>query len=154
MIRPLLEYGSIVWSPFHITKVNDLERVQQKLLKSLYQKRNQTYDGENYITMCQQFKLSTLAARRQTSDILFLHKILTQKFDSSELLQNINFNIPCRRSRHSTLFYPQNSRIDTLKFSPIIRCQNTYNQNACELNIDLFFDSMSKIKRSCYVCFH
>ncbi|KAI4474701.1 hypothetical protein M0802_015486 [Mischocyttarus mexicanus] len=33
LVRPILEYGSIIWSPNYITHSYDIERVQHKILR-------------------------------------------------------------------------------------------------------------------------
>jgi len=69
-VRPILEYASVIWSPYHLGEIAKLESVQRRFTKRLVGLRNMTYaDAINFL------KLDSLEERRLRFDI-FTYKIL------------------------------------------------------------------------------
>ncbi|KAF8382431.1 hypothetical protein PRIPAC_71573 [Pristionchus pacificus] len=71
-VRPLLEYGSVVWSPHTVTLANHIEGVQRNFSKRLFIRCRIPFSL--YPDRIAQLSLPTLEHRRLISDILFLHK--------------------------------------------------------------------------------
>ena len=70
-VRPILEYASVVWSPYHLGEIAKLESVQRRFTKRLVGLRNMTYvDRINFL------KLNSLEERGLRFDIIFTYKIL------------------------------------------------------------------------------
>ncbi|CAB0007927.1 unnamed protein product, partial [Nesidiocoris tenuis] len=63
VVRPLMEYASVVWSPCYETHKNELERVQSKFLRYLAFKSGKL-DAYSSDSMLADQGLGTLARRR------------------------------------------------------------------------------------------
>ena len=74
MVRPHLEYGSVIWSP-HLKKDMDvIERVQRRATKLVPEIRHLSYEDR-----LRALDLPTLKFRRERSDIIETYNIMTQK---------------------------------------------------------------------------
>jgi len=104
LVRPTLEYGSIIWNPYGVTLQEKLESVQKKLIKYICYKTRVPYHREDYIMLCHKYKLQTLIERRCKLDFVFLHKLVHKNIECNDLLEDIVPNIPTRNLRTSKLF--------------------------------------------------
>ncbi|KAF8361982.1 hypothetical protein PRIPAC_88905 [Pristionchus pacificus] len=101
-VRPLLEYGSVVWSPHTVTLANQIENVQRNFSKRLFIRCHIPYSL--YPDRIAQLSLSTLEHRRLMSDLLFLHRSIhgfysydhTNLFKLSPLGRNLRRSHPLR----------------------------------------------------------
>ena len=115
-IRSCLDYCSSVWSPNSKCWINKLERVQRKFVKHLCFLSGTDYCASRYEQLCCHFQLRPLEQRRKISDLVLFHKILHGKVNCSYLLSCIYFNLPSRRTRHSTvLSAKKNARLQLRK---------------------------------------
>ena len=74
MIRPHLEYGSVIWSP-HLKKHMDaIERVQRRATKLVSEIKHLSYNDR-----LRALDLPTLKFRRDRADLIETYNILTQK---------------------------------------------------------------------------
>ena len=74
MVRPHLEYNSVVWSP-HLKKDMDvIERVQRRATKMVPGLKNLSYEDR-----LRELELPTLKFRRERADLIETYNILTQK---------------------------------------------------------------------------
>ena len=74
LIRPGLEYASLVWSPWRIVEVNMIENVQRTFTRRILYKRGIT--GLTYSQRLQHLGLESLEMRRVKSDLIYLYKII------------------------------------------------------------------------------
>ena len=123
LVRPIVEYASAVWSPFHANKVGRLERVQKSFLKFYCFKSRIQYTIGNNPVNCNSAKLHTLQARRQILDLMCFYKILHSQYDCSSLLGDVNISVPARRNRHNNIFRTDRARVDVFKFDYLNRVQ-------------------------------
>ncbi|KAF8368081.1 hypothetical protein PRIPAC_85910, partial [Pristionchus pacificus] len=86
-IRPLLEYGSVIWSPHTVTLANQIEAVQRNFSLRLFTRCRIPYSL--YPDRINQLSLQTLEHRRFISDLLFLHKSVLgfYSYDHSNLFK-------------------------------------------------------------------
>ncbi|KAF8382676.1 hypothetical protein PRIPAC_71818, partial [Pristionchus pacificus] len=120
-VRPLLEYGSVVWSPHTVTLANHIEGVQRNFSKRLFIRCRIPYSL--YPDRIAQLSLPTLEHRRLISDILFLHKSIhgfysydrTNLFKLSPLARSLQLSI-------DGTCYLLNSYIALLPISDLIFC--------------------------------
>ena len=70
-VRPLLEYGSVVWYPTKIKDVDAIERVQRKTTKKAPGLRNYSYEERLRL-----LQLPTLEERRYRGDLIHIFKII------------------------------------------------------------------------------
>ena len=75
LVRPILEYASIIWDPQTATNIHKLEMVQRRSAR--YIMHNYTRHA-GVTTMLQHLDLPTLQQRRQHSKIIMLYRIRHQ----------------------------------------------------------------------------
>ena len=86
LVRSQLEYGNSVWSPHNKGIIKDLEKVQKRATKLIYQCKDM-----NYSERLQYLKLPTLLYRRHRGDMIEVFKILTGKYDC-DIVPDLNKN--------------------------------------------------------------
>ena len=70
-VRPILEYCSVIWNPYHITLINKLESVQRSFTKRLTGLYNMSYEER-----CAKLGLERLELRRLKTDLIYSYKII------------------------------------------------------------------------------
>ena len=74
MIRPHLEYGSVIWSPHLKKDIDAIERVQRRATKLVPEVRDLCYEER-----LRALDLPTLKFRRDRADLIETYNILTEK---------------------------------------------------------------------------
>jgi len=105
-VRPILEYASVIWSPYHLGKIAKLEFVQKRFTKRLVGLHNRIY-AERIDFL----KLDCLEERRLRFDIIFTYKILfgLVYMNCSDMFA---FNDFTATREHSYKLYAKTSRIN------------------------------------------
>jgi hypothetical protein len=67
---------------------------------------------EKYVAII--YQIPTIESRRLNSDVLFIQKLLNNKIDCSDLLEQIYLKIPVFNARQSHLFYTNFGKIISL----------------------------------------
>jgi len=70
-VRPILEYGSVVWSPYKTGDISCIEQVQWSFTKRLPGLKNAAYRDRLAVT-----NLETLEFRRLYADLVMCYKIV------------------------------------------------------------------------------
>jgi hypothetical protein len=70
-VRPLLEFSSIIWSPYTATDIKRIESVQRSFTKSITDLRSCTYN-ERLLNL----GLDSLQCRRLKTDLIFCYKLI------------------------------------------------------------------------------
>ena len=73
LVRPILEYCSVIWNPIFKTDANEIEKVQARATKLVPSIRNSDYSDR-----LKALNLTTLAYRRQRTDVLQVYRIIKQ----------------------------------------------------------------------------
>lgn len=141
-VRSTLEYGSCVWSPIYQTHKLKIEAIQKKFLKYLDFKSKQYL--HTYEKRCDHYRLLSLSDRRILLDQCLLHDIINGRLDTPELLSQISFSTPTKRTRHTKLFSTNLCRTRYAKNLTINRICDQYNINFS--NIDIFHLSKNTFK--------
>ena len=147
LVRPLLEYATIIWSPSTVGGINMIENVQRRCMKYLHLKAVGTYPPRGYPNnlLLEEFNLWSLETRRKYLDTLFVVNLTNGRIDNACLLGKINFRIPRIISRNNNIFYPANSRKYVKYDSPIDRmCRGV---NIISLEIDLVSVTKEELRR-------
>jgi hypothetical protein len=76
LVRSHVEYAGVVWNPYQMTLIRDLEKVQKRATKMLYVCKGHSY--ENRLKM---LKLPTLRYRRLRGDMIEVYKIVNNLYD-------------------------------------------------------------------------
>ena len=112
-VRPLLEYGNVVWSPYKKKDINLIEKVQQHFTKYIAGMYNLSYSER-----LTRLKLPSLEFRRLRGDFIETYKILNNlhdpkttksllTLDKNSLTRSHNFKLKKFRFNHKPyqMFY-------------------------------------------------
>ena len=69
-VRPILEYASLVWSPYTVTYINKIEKVQKRMCRMIPE-----LNGLPYQEQLEALELLSLQARRLRYQLIFLFKM-------------------------------------------------------------------------------
>lgn len=146
LVRPTLEYASVVWSPNYGCYIDIIESVQKQFL--LFALRGLGWNVNerlpSYEHRLQLIDLPTLRKRRLMLGVTFIVKLINGKIDSRFLLGNIDFKIPVRTTRNYTPISMSICKYNYEEFNPF-RCLCTqYNEL---YHLFSFSDPIYKIKQ-------
>lgn len=151
MIRPLLEYCSVAWSPKTNHGVKTLETIQHKILRQIMYATGDpmSIDNHDYDPILRSANLLTLKQRRDFNDVMFLHKLITGSIDSPVLLSHVNFRVPRLNSRNNDIFVADRFRTNVGDHCALNRAMSLVNE--IENEIDFLsmdnFGLQSSLKR-------
>lgn len=77
LIRPILEYANIVWSPYTSTCISTLERVQRKAARFIYNRHRRT---DSPTELLRRAGLATLSSRSKLHRLKFIYLLLHNSF--------------------------------------------------------------------------
>jgi len=79
-VRPLLEFGSVVWNPHYKSDINLIESIQRRFTKRMFNRCKQpaglSYEQRLAHLSAQNITLTKLEHRRTIADLKFCYKIL------------------------------------------------------------------------------
>lgn len=143
LVRPQLEFASIIWSPYYSYLINDIERVQHRFLRYVNWFNTHSFSvSVNYSNILSSLNLETLESRRKKTDLIFLFKLLNNVIDCPEILNSIQFNIPSYNLRKFLVFNVPISTTNYNYFSPLNRILRLGNK----VEFDFFSDKFSTLK--------
>ena len=129
LVRPILEYASVVWSPQYQSYMVLIESVQKQFL--LFCLRGLNWDPNlrlpSYESRLKLIDLPTLHSRRTMLNACFVLNILNGTVKSSYLLNAISINVPSRPSRYPRFLKLQYFRGNYLNFNPLRIAFNDFN---------------------------
>lgn len=129
LVRPILEYGSIIWDPLYKIHSDAIESVQKQFLLFCLRGLNfNPMDLPSYQARLALIKLPSLKSRRTTLNITMLFKIITGEINSGFLINNITFNVPQRPSRYFSPLSVQFCRSNYANSNPLWRMCNEFNK--------------------------
>ncbi|XP_043477484.1 uncharacterized protein LOC122508276 [Leptopilina heterotoma] len=140
LVRSMIEYACVIWSPFYVFNIIRLERVQNRFLRFAARLLNIPFDfyTHDYKHLRVKMNIPTLTSRFYFSDMSFLYRLLNGAIYCPSLLSMVNLRVPRTITRFNTLFsvpfhrtnYGNNSLIHRL-------CREA---NSIESDVD-FFDT-------------
>lgn len=146
LVRPILEYGSLVWSPYYSCHVNRIESVQKQFL--LFALRNLAWNPDinlpPYLHRLALINLPTLERRRIMLGICFVVKLINGEINSPDLTSKLNFNVPFRVSRHFSPLCLPVIKYNYEELNPIYKLCKNFNKVS---NLISITDSIESIKR-------
>lgn len=136
IVRPILEYSSVVWSPFYRNEIQRIEAIQRKFVRFAL-RRLRWRDPLNlpsYESRCKLIDLDLLEPRRNVAKACFISDLLQGSIDSPLLLSSLDIN----------------TRRRNLRFHPFL------NIPSARTNYGLHepMRSMSRVFNSCYHVFN
>lgn len=121
LVRPILEYASIVWCPRYGCYIDDIESVQKQFLlfclRNIYCQTNIHLPPYEY--RLQLINLPALKNRRTMLNVCWIYKLIHGLVDSPYLLSKIYFNIPLRPRRSFELLFMNFCRTNYLQNEPL-----------------------------------
>ena len=140
-VRPLLEYGSCVWSPHHVGKIKQVESVQRRFTKRLL-----GFAVLDYRSRLQKLNIESLEMRRLRQDLVYTYKILFGLTDQSSTdfftLTNSVHSASTRGHRYK--LFPTYNRVDLHKYFFSNRVIKSWNSLPAK---EEHFRSLSVFKR-------
>lgn len=130
LVRSILEFSSIVWSPTYSCWSDRIEAVQRRFVRYSLA-RLPWRDPMNlppYEDRCRLISLETLSQRREKASALFIAKILQGEIDSPAILCNLHFNVPARQLRSSSFFSLAFRRTNYGQNEPLRRLCSVFNK--------------------------
>ena len=132
-IRPILEYASIIWSPYYNKYVNKLEAVQRHMARFVYNE----YGFISVTNLLKNLSWPTLQQRRTCNRGIMLYKILNKQVEipiipiifrsntSATRGNNRRFvQLQCHLNCYSNSFFPDAIRIWNSLPQQLIDCSN------------------------------
>jgi hypothetical protein len=110
LVRPKLEFASAVWNSVTKTLCKSLEMVQKCFIRILCFKLGLPYYAHSYEYWVKYWKLETLGERRKNNDAIFLANVLSNKYISGYIIENICFKVPLYNTRHNNIVTPVNRK--------------------------------------------
>ena len=140
-VRPLLEYASIVWSPYLVKDIRYVESVQRKFTKRIACLRNFDYADRLKI-----LNLESLETRRLRFDLLYTYKMLFG-FIHVDCESMFKFNSTSITRGHSYKLYATTSRVNLRHYFFCNRVVATW--NSLPLSVDIL-SSFNRFKTFLY----
>lgn len=103
LVRPILEYGSVVWSPHQLGHIDLLSRTQARFIRMLGIRIGYAYTDVPIEELQRVFGIQPLHMRRRLADLVVLYKLVNGLLDSPDLLFNIDLIVP-RGTRSRAVF--------------------------------------------------
>lgn len=140
LVRPILEYASIIWDPIYQTHADSIESVQKQFL--LFCLRSLNFNPLNlpsYSSRLALIKLPTLKSRRTMLNISFLLNVINGDVCAGFLINNISFNIPLRPTRHFSPLSVNICKTNYANADPLTRMSKEFNNlfNLIDFNVNL-----------------
>lgn len=152
LVRSVLEFNTVIWSPFYRVHIDRIERVQRKLLRILCFRQGCYRTIRSYESRMTRFNLRSLESRRKYYDLVYLYKITNSHIDCPSLLSLLNFNTRYR-SRNPKPFALQVYTNNTSFYNPIVRMCRTYNELVDRhVEMDLYRYNLHQFKRYVLQC--
>lgn len=129
LVRSLLEYGVVVWSPYHAVQIDRIERVQKCFVRFALRRlpwRNR-FRLPAYENRCALISLPTLATRRTYLQRLFVFDLLENNVDCPDILEKLRFNAPGRTIRRTDFFRRSAHRTQYGQHNPLDVCCQVFN---------------------------
>lgn len=144
LVRSQLEYAVSVWNPLYKCYIKNIERVQKKFLRCMHYKL--CHNIIPYEKLLNKYKLLDLSSRRQQLDVMLLYDLVHNRYDCSELVNELRYKIPFRTSRYKhKVFAIATCRTKAGQRSPLYRMTSSYNDLFnC---IDLFHERVGCFRR-------
>lgn len=144
-VRSILEYCSIVWSPFSVTHETRIESIQKQFLLFALRKLGWTrLPLPSYEARCMLINIQTLKQRREFAMLSFVNDMVSQRIDSMELLSKLNFYASSRPLRKRSIFSTNHHHNDYAKFGPLNRIMSIYNKHCQTIDFTMTKTELKK----------
>lgn len=148
LVRPIIEYCSIIWNPQYEVYSKRIEGIQRRFMYHLSYRDNLSKKLPSYVEKLNHYKMTTLSSRRKEIDLVFLHRIFNGNVNCLDLTNALSISAPSRlpRVKAFSLFSLPYSRTNLGKHSVMPRICKQYNNISRTSELDIS-DSLRKFKK-------
>ena len=136
IVRPILEYGNLVWGPYYKTDIQKLEKIQRKATRMIKSIRNLDYEERLKV-----LNLPSLHYRRYRGDMIAVYNMLHDKYDIDHS-DFFTFSPITHTRGHTFKLFKYFSRTDARKYFFTRRVVEPWNnlpqEVACAASVDDF----------------
>lgn len=129
LVRPILEYCAVVWSPFYRNGKKRIEAVQRRFIR--FALRHLPWQNPRelprYESRCKLINLEVLEGRRNVVKACFVGDLLQGNIDCSPLLGLLDVNTRRRNLRLHAFFINRSSRTNYGKNEPVLSMCRVFN---------------------------
>lgn len=143
LVRPSLEYASVVWSPYYQCDIDRLEKIQKKFLMTCHFRNGGRRLDYSYTSMSRQLSLAPLKLRRHNSDMCFLYKLVNGMVSCGFLSEQLVVH-PGSRTRQRVFFRLGFHATNYAFYSPFARICRDFNNS----NLQLHHTSLNSFRRA------
>jgi hypothetical protein len=129
LVQPILEYASIVWSPYRKVHSDRIESVQKQFL--LFALRSLGFEGfalPSYKSRLLLLNMTTLELRRELASATFIFDLIHNNVDCASLAVRIHFNENHHNLRHSRILVEEFHSADFSRNETVSRAMNFFNK--------------------------
>ena len=141
LVRPVLEFGCVIWTPFYESHIMHLESVQKRFLLFALESFNwnPNINLPSYNNRLNLLNIPPLNCRRTMLSVAFMIKLINGDIDSPFLLSTINFHIPSRNLRMFApiKMYNYNYRSNFVNNNPFLLMCKHFNDLSSTLRLIL-----------------
>lgn len=145
LVRSVLEYASVIWSPSYAVHIKRIESIQKRFLLFALRHRYARSDWQNLPSYClrlTELNLPMLSVRRTTADVIFICKLLFGTIDLPIVLAAININTTINRRTRSNLIYVNAHRTNYGFNQPLARMERTFNEMSALIDFNMSVPSI------------
>lgn len=145
-VRSILEYCSVVWSPYQDVHSNRIESVQKQFL--LYALRKLGWNSfplPCYESRCMLINIETLEKRREIASVTLVNDLVSQRISSENLLGKLNFYAPTRSLRTRKIFVLNSYRTEYAMAGPVNSMMSLYNKYCEVIDLTMSRNALRKI---------
>lgn len=142
LVRSILEYASVVWSPYYSCDINIIERVQKRFMMTCHFRLGGSRMDYSCSAMARQLSLVTLETRRYNADMCFLYKLMNGMIDCDCLRSLVSLN-PGSITRRRVIFRLDFHSTNYAFHTPITRMCRFYNDSNLQI-FDTTYDSFRR----------
>lgn len=130
IVRPILEYSSVVWSPYYQNEIQRIETVQRKFIRFALRhlRWRDPLNLPSYSSRCQLINLDSLEARRNVAKACFIGDLLQGNMDCPALLNMLDINTRRRNLRTHSFFNLSVTRTNYSLHEPVRSMSRLFNQ--------------------------
>ncbi|XP_050548331.1 uncharacterized protein LOC126909969 [Daktulosphaira vitifoliae] len=128
LVRSILEYGTLIWSPYTAVDKSRINKVQNRFLGFAGYTLNIAHPAHDYGPINEILKLESLELRRKTFGKYFIDKLLHGDIDAPRLIERLDIHVPSN-TRFQSKFYVPLSRSNFSKNAPLIKLMREYNES-------------------------
>lgn len=126
LVRSVLEYASVVWSPYHFVHIRRIEMVQKSFTRFALRDMNFA-ERPSYLGRCRLLGLDYLVDRRKRFGVIFVSDLLTSRIQCPELLSSVPVFAPERVLRNFDFIRLPFHRTEYASQMPLLRAFRNFN---------------------------